>query len=206
MRSRWHRRRAFQISSNPNEKQALTVLGDAIPDCVQDRVANPVTSVSQIRGGVISNVPPTNGEHSWNVLHHDSERLPKCGRLQKSNVELVAGIGGVALIGQAVQLRSPDAGKALTGRATNQDVWSTTDRKTLEIELVFNVSLVARQRVRRGVRLEASEVLGVRSCRRFIDVNCAENLAPGGVKPKAEPACATEQVDDAEAPWITGWH
>jgi hypothetical protein len=112
----------------------------------------------------------------------------------------------MAFVGQAVQLRSSNAGEALTGRATNQNVWSTSGSETLQIELVFNVTLIAEQGNRRSVGLETTEILRVSSGRSLIDVDGAENIAARRLEPQAETAGAAEQIDYAEAPGIARRH
>jgi hypothetical protein len=193
-----HRWPAFKVSANPNEEQTLAVLRDPIPHRVQDRVADTIASLGQVGSCVISDIPASDREHPWDVLHHHRKRFPQRRCFQKTKVELVPRIGGMAFVGQAVELRSAYPGKALTRRAANQDVRFASGSETLQIELVFNVSLIAAEENRRSVGLETSEILRVGSGRGLIDIDGAENVAACGLKTQAEAPCATEEIDYAE--------
>ena len=113
--------------------------------------------------------------------------------------------------GEAVQLRAAKPREALTGRASYQDVRAASGNEPLEIELIFEVALIARKNNGRGMRAESADVLRIGACRSLVDIDGGEDVATRGLKAQAETSGTAEQVHNAEAPWprvVTSeqWH
>ena len=189
--------RAFQIVPDSDEEQTLAILRYPVPDGVEDRVSNPVSARGQIRCGVIGDVSPSDGKHSRNVLHHHSERPPQLRCVKESKVQLVARIGRVALLGEAVQLRSTDPREALARRASYEDVWPAPCSESVADPVSSRLPSSPERTNGRRLRLQPADVLRVSAGRRLVNVNGGENVAASGLKAEAEAARTTEQVYDA---------
>src|SRR5262249_26397774 len=111
-----------EISPDTYEKETRSVLWHAVPDSIEHGIPNLVALVAQLLCCVGRHIAPVHRQHAWHVLHDKRPGLPLADGVDEYLVQLVAWVTGETLVVQAVEFGPPDESKALTGRATDDDI------------------------------------------------------------------------------------
>src|SRR5262245_32715381 len=146
------------VPVHTDEEKTGPVLRYAVPDRVEQDIANLVPLACQLGSSFPRHVPAVDRQHPGYVLHDKCPGLPFLHCLDESAIQLIARVTRETVLIQAVELGAPDDGKPLAWGATDDDIRRGFATDDLGDSHVFQVEVFSWHHDGRVIRLEVLEV------------------------------------------------